>query len=345
MTQTPTSPSAGMEKMSATEATVSSFFAIAQEDLEASILLYNSKMYRPSVLLLQQAVEKAVKSLALQAGVIEPDGVRGLGHRPQKAYTDLIIQLSNNLTKSMKDIETREEMRITFALIGEDIRNVMGAVMEIKGKALRTAAAYDRCDISDEQVCDLLDTMDMMNQEFYELDEVIQAGLGKREFNAHLIKGTIAVKIVLFLIPMNPADKKVLSRQIDALIEKLPPLGVFLKVSSFSWFHRSPLHFPSSTYRCSPHPMRWRPAIPMPRKRRLIRWNSTPKKHHWLPTFWISCGLLDTPSTRWNGSILISLISRKLSGRHSPGEKDRPASPKTANRLSLEVRYHDRESG
>ncbi|KAF1078225.1 HEPN domain-containing protein [Methanogenium sp. MK-MG] len=225
MIQTPPPMPEGMKKMSATEAAVASFFAIAQEDLEASMVLYDNKLYRPAILLLQQAIEKAVKSLALQIGVIELDGVKGLGHNPQKAYTDLIIQLSNDLKKSMKDIEKREEMQIALAFIGEDVRKLMDTFEEFKTQALRTAAAYNRCNISEEEVYALLTVVDEMNQEFFDLDQVIQDNLGEKVFNGRLIKVTTAVKIFLYLIPMNPEGKKNMNSKIDEIAQQVSSLG------------------------------------------------------------------------------------------------------------------------
>ena len=89
---------------------------------------------------------------------------------------------------------------------------------------------------------------------YYSSEEAIQASLGEKEFKDHLIKGTIAVKILLFLIPMNSSDKDVLNSQIDSLVQKLPPIGAFFEsvfllmisqiTAAFSLFYLSLLTAP-----------------------------------------------------------------------------------------------------
>jgi|GEM_PF-3701305 len=229
MSQTPASHPTGAEEIAKTEEAVASFFAIAQEDLEASMVLYDRKLYRPSVLLFQQAVEKAVKSLALQMGVIELGDLKKVQHKPQEVYTGLIIKFSDGLTNIMKECEHQRELQPTLPPISKDMDTLLDSFSDRKSQALRTAAKYNKCRLLDDEVTDLLTIMHEMNQGFFDWEQSCQHYLGEKEFNGYVLKGTLAAKIILFFMPMNPKNKSNLNNQIDEIAQQLPPIGRFIE--------------------------------------------------------------------------------------------------------------------
>lgn len=229
MTQTSSPHLAGAKKMSETEATVASFFAIAQEDLDASILLYNNNLYRPSVLFLQQAVEKAVKSLALQMEVIKLCDLKKIQHNPQKIYTNLIIKFSDWLTNIIKDYEQQRERQPELPPITEEAIALFNEFKAHINQTLSITARYNKCHLLNNEVTDLLVLMDETNQVFFEWEQSFQHYFGEKEFKGHVLKGTMTVKLILFLVPMDPKEKSNLNNQIDEIAQQLPPLGNYIE--------------------------------------------------------------------------------------------------------------------
>jgi HEPN domain-containing protein len=61
-------------------------FEIARTDLNAAKCLFDQEHYPQAVFYLQQSVEKATKSLAIDFDIIKEEEVIKVGHDPLKVY-------------------------------------------------------------------------------------------------------------------------------------------------------------------------------------------------------------------------------------------------------------------
>jgi len=71
---------------------------IAEKDLEASRWLYNKKLYPQSIFYLEQAVEKAVKSLAIYTNIVTEREVKAdIGHDAWKFFYKICIKVREKI--------------------------------------------------------------------------------------------------------------------------------------------------------------------------------------------------------------------------------------------------------
>lgn len=75
----------------------------AQRDLEASRVLHHTENYPAAVFYYQQAVEKACKFWGLSTGLITWEGIRRIGHNPDKVFRILFIK---HISITEKDAES-----------------------------------------------------------------------------------------------------------------------------------------------------------------------------------------------------------------------------------------------
>jgi hypothetical protein len=63
-------------------------YKISREDLRAAKVLYEKKLWSQSIFYLQQAVEKATKSLGIYTGRIKKNQIKKIGHNPIKVFVE-----------------------------------------------------------------------------------------------------------------------------------------------------------------------------------------------------------------------------------------------------------------
>jgi len=69
------------------------FLETAKSDLESAMFLYEKKKYNNSIFLLQQSVEKCVKSLGLNLRLVDENQLKKkINHSPHKVFTRLLLQ-------------------------------------------------------------------------------------------------------------------------------------------------------------------------------------------------------------------------------------------------------------
>lgn len=79
---------------------------IANEDLDASKLLYQNKMFPHSIFYLQQSVEKLVKHLGITNDVIKPSELQSkISHKAEKIFKRLAKKSAEITGENMLDIE------------------------------------------------------------------------------------------------------------------------------------------------------------------------------------------------------------------------------------------------
>jgi len=116
-------PEVNQEQIKAADAegqtTFDTLFFIALDDLDCSVILYHREHYPQSVFYLQQAVEKAVKSVGLLFEMIsQKDLLKNVGHNPLKVYRKPVNKFSEDLMDLNKNIESYPEFKEIMNLSG-----------------------------------------------------------------------------------------------------------------------------------------------------------------------------------------------------------------------------------
>ena len=104
----------------------------AQRDLEASRVLHHTENYPAAVFYYQQAVEKACKFWGLSTGLITWEGIRRIGHNPDKVFRILFIK---HISITEKDAESEYDKMFNdfckdFSL-EERVKKVLGEIYNI----------------------------------------------------------------------------------------------------------------------------------------------------------------------------------------------------------------------
>jgi len=86
---------------------------IAKQDLEAAKSLYEKKLYPQAVFYLEQAVEKATKSMGLYQNVISEDELKDIGHESIEIYVKVVEGLKNKLIRFQDRIKQFPKLKHT----------------------------------------------------------------------------------------------------------------------------------------------------------------------------------------------------------------------------------------
>lgn len=133
---------------------------IARRDLKASKYLFKKKMYPQAVFLLQQSVEKAVKSLAIHNGILTKDKARRFGHNPIKVYAET-IQHWKQLGSAIRDSGIREvlpELNVFFMV--RDLPERGMDFEKISSYLEKASTAYKSVFLSKKEIDQLLAQID-----------------------------------------------------------------------------------------------------------------------------------------------------------------------------------------
>ncbi|MCD5969400.1 HEPN domain-containing protein, partial [Riemerella anatipestifer] len=73
------------------------FIELAKNDIESSEILFKYKKFSNSIYFYHQAVEKVVKYLGLQIGIINENELKRISHNPLKVFS--ILDAKENIFK------------------------------------------------------------------------------------------------------------------------------------------------------------------------------------------------------------------------------------------------------
>jgi len=109
--------------------TFDSLLFIALEDLDSSIILYYREHFPQSVFYLQQAVEKAVKSLGLLFEIVSEDDLhRKIGHNPLRVYKRPFTKISDDLPTLNREMDTVPEFKEMLQSSGIDFDELASSI-------------------------------------------------------------------------------------------------------------------------------------------------------------------------------------------------------------------------
>jgi len=85
-----------------------SLISLSSSDLESSRLLFVNGINHNSLFFLQQSIEKLVKAIGLDIGIIEPDRMAKISHRPHKVYKTATDQSNVDIAELDKAPEIKK---------------------------------------------------------------------------------------------------------------------------------------------------------------------------------------------------------------------------------------------
>lgn len=164
--------------------TFDSLLFIALEDLDSSIILYHREHYPQSVFYLQQAVEKAVKSLGLLFEIVSEDDLEGkIGHNPLRVYKRPFTKISNDLPALNRELDTHPEYREMFKSSGIDFDELASSIknqLHHFDEYLSTVVDYNP---SKEALSGHLSAIEYFNREIEKAEEKIrEEGISDENF-------------------------------------------------------------------------------------------------------------------------------------------------------------------
>ncbi|MDR7757422.1 HEPN domain-containing protein, partial [Riemerella anatipestifer] len=107
------------------------FIELAKNDIESSEILFKYKKFSNSIYFYHQAVEKVVKYLGLQIGIINENELKRISHNPLKVFS--ILDAKENIFKGqggddfkmmLKKMTDEEIARQTLSSIDESLSNL-----------------------------------------------------------------------------------------------------------------------------------------------------------------------------------------------------------------------------
>lgn len=135
------------------------FLITALKDLEASELLYRNELYSQAISLLQQAVEKGLKSLGIHFRLPKSDPKENY-HNPLKMVTEEVESQRRRYNKILKNTEKVDKINLSLQCIGitvEDYATIMEKVSIFINKiVVEQSHEYN---ISNEKLTSLINDM------------------------------------------------------------------------------------------------------------------------------------------------------------------------------------------
>ena len=157
--------------------TFDSLLFISLEDLDSSVILYHRKHYPQSVFYLQQAVEKAVKSLGLFFEIIsERDLVGSVGHEPLEVYRRPLKKISNGVPALNRELDINPEFREMLQSSGIDLNELASSMKKLVhqfDEYRKTVVTYNP---SAEPLSEFLSSIDSFNRGIEKAEEMIRDG-------------------------------------------------------------------------------------------------------------------------------------------------------------------------
>lgn len=144
---------------------------MAKEDLDTSIVLYDAGHYPQSVFLLQQAVEKAAKSLSLQFRIItEDEAARQIQHRP----LNIVKTTVKKINRSLRSIPEEPGNLSHFSSAGVDFSQFIENINATERELATYLNSLETFDLSEADACGLVTTLKDIHETFESILQPIE---------------------------------------------------------------------------------------------------------------------------------------------------------------------------
>jgi len=211
--------------------TFDSFLFIALEDLDSSIVLYHRKHYPQSVFYLQQAVEKAVKSLGLLFEIVSEDDLqRKIGHNPLRVYKKSFTKISDDLPSMNRELDTHPEFKEMLHSSGIDIDELASSMKKLVhqfDEYICTVVSYN---LSAEVLSGLLSTIESFNREIEKAEEKIRdGGISDEVFAAIKEELRTQIESLINSIHIPTQQKEAMRNELDSFFTAFLPNKEFFE--------------------------------------------------------------------------------------------------------------------
>lgn len=164
--------------------TFETLFFIALDDLDSSVILYHRGHYPQSVFYLQQAVEKAVKSMGLLFGLVNEEDLQGkIGHKPLEVYRKPANKFSEEVIVLNNKLEDYPEFKGMMDLSGVNFDEFVASMKKGKhelNKYIKTIVDYN---LTKEELEDYINKIEDLNTELAKLNKKInEEGISDEKF-------------------------------------------------------------------------------------------------------------------------------------------------------------------
>jgi HEPN domain-containing protein len=232
------------------------FLNLAFDDLNSARLLYEEQIYPQAVFHLQQAVEKAIKSLGLYIGIItEEQAKKEIGHKGLVLFEKTTDHLANSLLKIGKVIREHPELKQITEITTYDFTDLEKKSQEFSDKFHQILKETDRKKIiSSEELHSVFNQLDELNRNL----EAIKKGIEKNPFTDEEInrKKQEYLDQLQPLFRYFPDKKDEIENNINSLLNQLKNrdflIGVILPIAEISCAAMSLYHLTIIT---QPHAM------------------------------------------------------------------------------------------
>lgn len=232
------------------------FLNLAFDDLNSAKLLYEEQLYPQAVFHLQQAVEKAIKSLGLYIGIItEEQAKKEIGHKGLILFEKTTDHIGNSLVKIGKVVREHPELKQITEITSYDFTDLERKSQEFTDKFRQISKETDRKKIiSSEELHFAFEQLDELNHNL----EVVKKAMEKNPFSDEEInrKKQEYLKELQPLLRYFPDKKDEIEQNLDSLLNQLKSkeflIGVILPIAEISCAALSLYHLAIIT---QPHAM------------------------------------------------------------------------------------------
>lgn len=207
-----------------------SLYRIAINDLDCSIILYDSKYYPQSIFYLQQAVEKAVKSHSIFFNMLNEEELKNkIGHNPQQIYKKQVNRFSQGCIALNKDLVNYPGSQILFESSGIDFGEFASNIKQSQYEFNEFLTKNTKYNLTNEELQACLFGIENFNIEIKNMERKITEGAINDE-QLTLLKEKCKDQLVSMIMSLNISDeqKKEIKDRSELLLKYLFPKKEFL---------------------------------------------------------------------------------------------------------------------
>lgn len=208
-----------------------SLLFIALEDLDSSIILYHREHYPQSVFFLQQAVEKAVKSLGLLFEmVVEEDLRRKVGHNPLEVYKRPVHKISTELPVLNRELDTHPEFKEIFYVSGIELDELASVVKNLQDQFDAYLSNIVSDNLSTDALSAHLSVIKSFNGEIEDAEKKIrEGGISDEDFAAIQDNLRNQLEALFVTIPIPSEQKEAMRNELNLFFTTFLPNKEFFE--------------------------------------------------------------------------------------------------------------------
>ena len=201
------------------------------DDLDSSVILYDREHYPQSVFYLQQAVEKAVKSMGLFFEVVsEKDLLKNVGHKPLEVFRKPVNKFSEDLMVLNKNLEdypaSKEILNLSEINFDEFISSIKKTKHEFN-KYINNISDYN---LTKEELEEYITQIKNLNTQIENANKKIaEEGISDEQFAAMKEKFKINSESVFMSLEIPDKIKEQMRNELKLILKLFSPKKEFFE--------------------------------------------------------------------------------------------------------------------